>query len=240
MNPHHPCRRAVTALAFSSLVIAMQLPLHAESVRATPADAFVDSIGVNIHLHYNDTIYGDFAKVKSAFAEVGVRHVRDGLVDSGWQPYFERVNELAAAGIRFTFITGLKLERIVPVAEKVKGAIEAFEGPNEVNLKDATFNPASRVWESAEFTPASLDFTFTGDLKNISSTLLQKSDGRFYLCLWQEVSSYDIKDSVEADIRNPEIPVTLNLVTPVSGAKEYRPTGERLARRWKSRKVGSI
>ena len=40
-------------------------------MRATPADAFVDSIGVNIQLHYNDTIYGDFAKVRNALGEDG-------------------------------------------------------------------------------------------------------------------------------------------------------------------------
>lgn len=110
----------------------------AAPVTATSADAFVDSIGVNIHLHYNDTIYGDFPKLKSALKEVGVRHVRDGLTDSTWQPYFERVNELAAEGIKFTFITSLPMDRLAPVAEKVKAAIEAFEGPNEVNLNKWT------------------------------------------------------------------------------------------------------
>ncbi len=92
-------------------------------------------------------------------------------------------------------------------------------------LKDASFNPASRTWDSLKFTPKSLDFTLTGNLKNIHSTLFQKSGGRFYLCLWQEVGSYDINNSVEADIKNSEIPVTLNLATPISSAKGYRPTG---------------
>ena len=92
-------------------------------------------------------------------------------------------------------------------------------------LKDASFNPARRTWETGKFTASSLNFTLGGNLKNIHSTLLQKSDGRFYLCLWQEVNSYNINNAVEADIKNPEVPVTLNLVTPISSAKEYRPTG---------------
>ncbi len=139
-------RRSLPALAFTALLLVATLPLPAEAVRATPADALVDSIGVNIHLHYNDTMYGDFPKVKSALTEAGVRHVRDGLVDSDWQPFFERVNELAAAGIRFTFITSLKHECIVPAAEKMRGAIEAFEGPNEVNLNKWTVENA-RIYQ---------------------------------------------------------------------------------------------
>ncbi len=131
----------------TALALAAALPLHAEPFTATPADAFVDSIGVNIHLHYNDTIYGDFPKVKSALKEVGVRHVRDGLVDSTWQPYFERINELAVAGIKFTFITGIPIERIEPVAEKIRSAIEAFEGPNEVNLNKPWTVESSRNYQ---------------------------------------------------------------------------------------------
>ena len=177
-----PSRRAIFALTLAALLFAAQHPLCAEPVRATSADAFVDSIGVNIHLHYNDTIYGDFAKVKRALAEVGVRHVRDGLVDSTWQPYFDRVNELAAAGIRFTFITGLKLDRLVPVAEKMKGAIEAFEGPNEVNLNKWTVENARNyqrdLWQTVKASSFSktpvvalsvTDFKWAKELGDISA-----------------------------------------------------------------------
>ncbi len=92
-------------------------------------------------------------------------------------------------------------------------------------LKDATYNTSSRVWESPDFKVGNLDYTLTGELANVHSTLLQKSNGKFYLCLWQEVSSYDINDSVEADIKNPEVPDVLKFATPISSAVAYRPTG---------------
>ena len=149
-------KSAHSSLASLAAIAGLLLPGSASAApaAATPADAFVDSIGVNIHLHYDNTIYGDFPKVKSALAEVGVRHVRDGLVDSKWQPYFDRVNELAASGIKFTFITSLPMERLAPVAEKVKGAIEAFEGPNEVNLNKWTVENARNyqrdLWQTVK------------------------------------------------------------------------------------------
>ena len=149
-------KSARSSLASLAALAGLLLPGSASAapVAATPADAFVESIGVNIHLHYNDTIYGDFPKLKGALKEVGVRHVRDGLVDSKWQPYFDRVNELAAAGIKFTFITSLPMERLAPVAEKVKGAIEAFEGPNEVNLNKWTVENARNyqrdLWQTVK------------------------------------------------------------------------------------------
>ncbi len=42
------------------------------------------------------------------------------------------------------------------------------------------------------FEPGKLDFTLAGDTTDIRQLLLQKRDGRFYLLLWQEVSSYDV------------------------------------------------
>ena len=151
----NPCLATFAAIACSAAVpFLLPSPAAAAPVAATSADAFVDSIGVNIHLHYNDTIYGDFAKVKSALKEVGLRHVRDGLVDSTWQPYFDRVNELAAAGIKFTFITSLPLDRLATVAEKVRPAIGAFEGPNEVNLNKWTVEKARNyqrdLWQTVK------------------------------------------------------------------------------------------
>lgn len=144
----------VAALSFCALFARAADPVP---VAASEADRFVDRIGVNIHLHYHDTIYGDFAKVKSALLELGVRHVRDGLVDSQWPPYYDRNRELAAAGIRCTFITGLPVERLAEVAGRVKDSLEAFEGPNEVNLNkwsvEGARNYQRQLWDSVKAGP---------------------------------------------------------------------------------------
>jgi len=69
----------VSSVAF----LAASLPVdHRET--AVGADAFVDSVGVNVHLHYNDTSYGNFASVERSLKDLGVRHIRDGLIDTTW------------------------------------------------------------------------------------------------------------------------------------------------------------
>ena len=52
---------------------------------AVPADRLADSVGVNVHLHHTDTGYGDFELIKWLLAQLGVGHVRDGLIDTAWQ-----------------------------------------------------------------------------------------------------------------------------------------------------------
>jgi len=74
----------------------------------------------------------------------------------------------------------------------------------------------------ANFTPGSLDYTLEGDTTNIHNTLLQKSDGTFYLILWQEVPSFDLQQQV--DISVPEVQTTLNLSTTISEAATYDPS----------------
>ncbi|GAC1501364.1 MAG: hypothetical protein NVS4B5_03660 [Vulcanimicrobiaceae bacterium] len=100
---------------------------------ARPARAFVESVGVNLHLHYNDTAYyDDFEAVKQRLRVAHIRHVRDGLIDTTWQPFYDRLNELGAAGIRCTVVTNVKesLATVLRFARRVP-AIEAIEGPNE-------------------------------------------------------------------------------------------------------------
>src|ERR1700760_3076035 len=75
---------------------------------AISADAFVDSIGVNVHLHNADTPYGNFAAVREALQTLGVRHIRDGLIDTTWTAYYNRLNELGRLGIKATLITSPK------------------------------------------------------------------------------------------------------------------------------------
>lgn len=71
-------------------------------------------------------------------------------------------------------------------------------------------------WTTPRFAPAALDFALTGDVTNIHHTLLQKSNGDFYLLLWQEVSSFGTQ--THRDIENPDVPVTLTLAQSVKPA----------------------
>lgn len=107
-------------------------PVAAQQTAA--ADAFVDSVGVNVHLHYTDTPYFDrFSTLRDRLIDLGVRHVRDGVVDQALQQYYERFASLAEAGIKGTFITApnQSTEVWASFPARVGDAVEAFEGPNE-------------------------------------------------------------------------------------------------------------
>lgn len=136
--------RLATLLAATLTSAAVPFTAHAESLAATATDAFVDRIGVNIHTHYQGTVYDHPVNLKAALQKLGVRHVRDGLVDSTWPVYFERLNDLGRAGIKATLITGFSPDRVLAVAAKVTDALEAFEGPNEVNLNKWTVERAAQ------------------------------------------------------------------------------------------------
>ena len=120
------------------------LMLAAAPPAARSADAFVDSVGVNVHLHYDDTPYDDFAAVKRALLDGGIRHVRDGLTDTTWQPYYDRHNDLGRAGVHGTFIATAsadgpggfnpKIDRITAVLGRLAEGVEAVEGTNEPNI----------------------------------------------------------------------------------------------------------
>lgn len=93
----------------------------------------VDSVGVNVHLHFTDTVYGDFPLVRRLLLQLGVKHVRDGLIDTTWQPYYERWTRLGEDGIRGTFITVPNTSAAVLVdwPRRVGKAFESYEAPNE-------------------------------------------------------------------------------------------------------------
>ncbi len=86
------------------------------------------------------------------------------------------------------------------------------------NLIDLLQEPSAKA-----FTPGSLEYTLAvaggGDLSNVHHTLLQKSNGTFFLLLWQEVGSFDRQSKTE--IVNPELPVTLTVKGSFSDAKTY-------------------
>ena len=77
--------------------------------------------------------------------------------------------------------------------------------------------------QAPTFTPSSLDYslTSTANLSKLHHTLLQKSNGSFYLLLWQEVLSYN--SITKTNINVPPIPVTLSLQQPIGQAAAYLP-----------------
>ena len=78
----------------ASFAVVPQLP----SEQAAESDSFVDSIGVQTHVSYINTAYGNWTQVMAALKSLGVRHIRDGLPVSS--TYVSNFQQMAAAGIR--------------------------------------------------------------------------------------------------------------------------------------------
>jgi trimeric autotransporter adhesin len=58
-------------------------------------------------------------------------------------------------------------------------------------LSDCQFNGKTRKWETKLFRPGSLAFTLSGVPDTVHSVLLQKSNGKFSLVVWNEVKNWD-------------------------------------------------
>ena len=123
-------------------------PVPFRDVQARSAYDFVDSVGVNIHLHYVDTVYRNFDEIiEPALLELGVKHVRDGVYTYPAATrdtfYYENMRSLIAAGLRPTLITSIgegrynqptDYSRLGAAYEWLDGEVEAFEGVNEPDL----------------------------------------------------------------------------------------------------------
>lgn len=100
---------------------------------AAPADAFVDSFGVNTHFenHYApDSQF--FAHVSNLLVGSGMRHFRVGMI-FGSQTYFSEMRQLAAAGVHGLYITAptLTQAQIQTFPAFVAPSLELYENPNE-------------------------------------------------------------------------------------------------------------
>jgi hypothetical protein len=130
-------RTRLAGVVVAALFVALAPPLSASAaVQARQADAFVDSIGIGVHLAYSDTPYvSQFTTVRERLEELGVRHLRDDLYPARSDQY-ARLEALAAAGVGSTLILGSPsngsagLEGLLDVAAGLDG-VEALEGPNE-------------------------------------------------------------------------------------------------------------
>jgi hypothetical protein len=154
---------------FSIAFLAASLPVDNKEP-AVSADAFVDSVGVNVHLHFGDTPYGDFASVENSLKSLGVRHIRDGLIDTTWAPYYQRLNTLGRLGIKSTLITSPKQSDAILAGypRRVPQSFEAYEAPNEYDQSHdpdwaATLNAfVARLYKVAKSDPATSKLPIVG------------------------------------------------------------------------------
>jgi len=144
--------KALTLLLFSLLPAV----LYGQTVQnltetAKPADTLVESMGVNIHMTYGSTAYGNVPAVQRMLSTLGVRHVRDGGKYYPNDPAYNRsefrlYGDVASLGINFDFIlnfvdstdpnpmTLADMTALQTLAATNAVKIDSLEGPNEVDL----------------------------------------------------------------------------------------------------------
>jgi hypothetical protein len=102
---------------------------------ARRAADFVDSVGVNVHLGYYWTLYGDNTAVQNLLAGLGIRHIRDGM-SPGWTNLCSAFSQLASHGIRSDFIVGSWMSPTdITTWDSCTGrTADAYEGLNEWDI----------------------------------------------------------------------------------------------------------
>ncbi len=124
-------------------------PRSAAAARSKRADAFVESIGVNTHLGYTDTVYNRHDLIERELVRLGVRHIRDGAV-RGQTGAHQAILDLAAHGIKLNMIVGDPLQRwgsgsiadqLDLASGELRPAVDSLEGPNEYNGNARDLDP---------------------------------------------------------------------------------------------------
>ena len=108
---------------------------------AVAADGFVDSIGINTHLTYTNTLYAsEWPQVLAALKTLGVRHIRDGYYNwNAGNAIYAKHQQLAAAGIHGNFVVALNSSisaADVKSFARLAGDVESLEAPNECDAEN--------------------------------------------------------------------------------------------------------
>jgi hypothetical protein len=125
----------------------------AQSVQATKASDLLNMVGINIHSDDGASPYGNYPETEKLLAQLGVHHVRD---DMAYSPIFVRsgqynfYNTLRGQGIGVDLVLSKGADpsdmagRLASVATYFPTAVDAIEGPNELNLAPGDQNWAAQ------------------------------------------------------------------------------------------------
>jgi hypothetical protein len=142
-----------------------------QRVRAQRASDFVNSIGINTHLSYLNTLYGNYGLTKARLQTLGVKHLRDGgtvlKMDSWMRAVYGRMNALHnELGITFNIATlpgqgqnyysRYNVRRLVSFLRP--SSIESFEGLNERDDQgDRNWVSEEKAWQRALYSAVKSD-----------------------------------------------------------------------------------
>ena len=84
-------------------------------------------------------------------------------------------------------------------------------------LGEARWKKSAKRWVGPHFRPGTLRFALSKAPDSVHDTLLERSDGSFYLLLWNDVLVWDGK--AMTDINNPPVNLTLTCDTPLLRAE---------------------
>lgn len=237
-SPQGPARRSASTRRFrrclllagvAALLAALPASAGAASVSARSADAFIESIGVNTHTYYSDTVYGQrFATIEQRLQELGVHHIRENL-EPGRPDQYQHLNQLAAAGIKSTLILGApeggqaELDQLSSVlASDLRGSVDAVEGPNEYDLHGGSSWMAnlapyqSQLYSAIKSNPALASLPVVGP--SLGNTNSEGSDVSGSLD-YGNIHSYPNGEAPEGNISTQ-----LTLASQMSGSKPVMAT----------------
>lgn len=151
-------------ILFVVVLYLVSTPGQASLEKAKTAYSFIDSIGVNVHLADKESPYSEYDKViKPRLIELGIKHIRDGAYQQ--EIYFNRLEDLASIGIKTTMIYGGNpIHHIGSNLKRLKGVIEAVEGPNETDISPGfayngqTFPEGTRKYQKALYEAVKKEF----------------------------------------------------------------------------------
>lgn len=118
--------------------------IKGQGILATPADTFVESIGVNTHWGYPNVYTQNYTALKAKLGECGIRYLRDG---TNAQTYVRAMDLYQSLGIRTNMLTGRrsgpypapldpsKLDgELNEIKTQALNATVSLEAPNEYDL----------------------------------------------------------------------------------------------------------
>ncbi len=142
------CLTPMASILAMSCMLTMGHPLKAQE-QAKSADGFVGFLGVNTHLTFTQAPYDNYANVKTALVNLGIRHIRDGFVPPATTTYENDINDLANSGIHSNIIvdgnwfptpygtTKMTASMLTPSLNALLPGMESVEGTNESNLNSS-------------------------------------------------------------------------------------------------------